>query len=293
MNKQVYAYLHNEIVPLEEAFLHVRDLSIQRGYGVFDFLRVHAGHPLFLNDHIQRFYRSAEIMHLDVPHSPGELTSMIGHLVEKNNMAESGIKMILTGGYSEDGYRPGKPNLVITQHLFSPPTSEQIKNGVKIITHEYGRDLPAAKTINYSMGIWLIKKIKESRASDVLYHQQNNVSEFPRCNFFIVNTNNTLVTPSTGVLHGVTRKNVLNVAAKRYATEEGFVTIEDIHKAKEAFLTSTTKRIVPIVQINDTTINDGKPGDVTLSLLNDLIALEEDNLKANATTRQKVGSRSR
>lgn len=278
-----FAYLNNEIVPIEEAFLHVRDLSIQRGYGVFDFFRVHGGRPLFLDEYIRRFYRSAEIMHLAVPHTPGELTAVIGRLVEKNNMSESGIKMILTGGYSDDGYHPGEPNLIITQHLFSPPSPEQIKKGVKIITHEYCRDLPAAKTINYSMGIWLMKKIKESQASDILYHQQNTVSEFPRCNFFIVKKDNTIVTPASGVLHGITRKNVLNLAAKRYAAKEDIVTLEDIHQAKEAFLTSTTKRIVPIVQINDTLINDGKPGEVSLSLLSDLIALEDKPM-------EKVGS---
>ena len=274
----MYTYLHNEIVPAEKAFLHVRDLAIQRGYGIFDFFKIQDGHPFFLNDYLHRFYNSANVMRLVVPQSPEELKSIIYQLIEKNNIAASGIKMILTGGYSEDGYQPATPNLIITQHPLSLPGKEQIEKGVKIITHDYVRDLPTAKTINYSMGIWLINKIKEQEAYDVLYHQNNMVSEFPRCNFFIVRKDDTVVTPKDRVLHGITRKNILKLASKRYKTEEGTITLDDIYQAKEAFLTSTTKRIVPIVQINNTIISDGKPGSVSLSLLNDLISMEHDDL---------------
>ncbi len=271
----MYTYLHNEIVPAEKAFLHVRDLAIQRGYGIFDFFKIQDGHPFFLNDYLNRFYNSANVMRLVVPQSIEELKSIIYQLIEKNNIAASGIKMILTGGYSEDGYQPATPNLIITQHPLTLPGKDQIENGVKIITHDYVRDLPSAKTINYSMGIWLINKIKEQEAYDVLYHQNNRVSEFPRCNFFIVRKDDTVVTAKDRVLHGITRKNILKLAAKRYKTEESTITLEDIYQAKEAFLTSTTKRIVPIVQTNNTIISDGKPGAISLSLLNDLISLEQ------------------
>ena len=102
---------------------------------------------------------------------------------------------------------------------------------------------------------------------------------FPAVNFFIVKKDNTVVTPVDRVLRGITRKNILKLAAHRYKAEEGIITLDDIHEAKEAFLTSTTKRIVPIVQINNTLINDGKPGAVSLSLLEDLITLEQDDLR--------------
>lgn len=275
----MYTYLQNKIVPAEKAFLHVRDLSIQRGYGVFDFFKIKDGHPFFLNDYLERFYNSAKIMHLTVPHSHEELESIIYKLIQKNNIEESGIKIILTGGYSEDGYQPAEPNLILTQHPLTLPAKEQIEKGVKIIAHDYVRDLPAAKTINYSMGIWLINQVKIQQAYDVLYYQNNIVSEFPRCNFFIVKKDNTVVTPVDRVLHGITRKNILKLAAHRYKAEEGIITLDDIREAKEAFLTSTTKRIVPIVQINNTLINDGKPGAVSLSLLEDLITLEQDDLR--------------
>jgi branched-subunit amino acid aminotransferase/4-amino-4-deoxychorismate lyase len=86
-----------------------------------------------------------------------------------------------------------------------------------------------------------------------------------------------VVTAKDRVLQGITRKNILKLASTRYKTEEGTITLDDVYQAKEAFLTSTTKRIVPIVQINNTIISDGKPGAVSLSLLNDLISLEQDD----------------
>lgn len=277
-----YAFVNDEMVPMEKASLHVSDLSIQRGYGVFDFFKIRERHAFFLDDYLDRFYRSAEMMHLKVPFSPAKLKAIVYRLIKKNNLQESGIKMILTGGYSADGYLPASPNLILTQHNLSLPGREQLEHGIKIITHAYARDFPLAKTINYAMGIWLSNKIKDSQAADVLYQQQGIVSEFPRCNLFIVTDDNKVVTPADNVLHGVTRKNILKLAGKKYPTEEGTVTIDQLLRAREVFLTSTTKRIVPIVQVDGALIGTGKPGPVSLSLLDDLVSLEAEDSRINA-----------
>jgi len=277
MNPKLFAYTGGEILPLEKAFLHISDLAIQRGYGVFDYFKISNGHPFFLDDYLDRFYQSASIMRLEVPHTREGLKSIIYQLIEKNDLPESGIKMILTGGYSTDGYQPKESNLIITQQGLTMPAKEQVEKGVKIITYEYIRDFPLAKTINYTMGIWLSKAVTDGRAYDVLYNRNNIVSEFPRCNFFIVTKDGTVVTPSHNVLNGVTRMNLLNLARRHYNAEEGTVTLDDIRNAKEAFLTSTTKRIVPIVQMNDHVIGNGTPGSVTRSLLTHLVALEEED----------------
>jgi branched-chain amino acid aminotransferase len=272
---KLYAYIHGEIVLLEQAFLHVSDLAIQRGYGIFEFFKVQNKYPFFLEDYLNRFYKSAHLMDLPVPLIREDLKAVISKLIDKNALELSGVKMILTGGYSPNGYEPAEPNLIITQQPFSLPGQEQLEKGIKIITHEYVREVPPAKTINYSIGIRLIKEIKAQGADDVLYHQNGVVTEFPRCNFFIVKQDDTVVTPVRDVLYGITRKNVLELAGKKYKVEEGVVTLDDIAQAKEAFLTSTTKRIVPIVQVDDKIVGNGKPGSVTLSLLEDLTALEE------------------
>ena len=273
-NPNLYAYHQGQIMPLENAFLHISDLSVQRGYGIFDFFKLQQGVPLFLEDYLHRFYESARLMHLPVPLAAAELKNVLHQLFEKNQLPDSGIKMILTGGYSPDGYQLAAPNLIITQHPLTLPSTDQARQGIKIITYPYVRELAAAKTINYTAGIRLQQQIREQGADDVLYHQNGVVTEFPRSNFFIITQDNRVLTPAQDVLKGITRKNVLAVAGKKYRASEGIVTLADIAQAKEAFTTSTTKRILPIVQVDAHLIGDGKPGAVTLDLLQNLIAFE-------------------
>lgn len=249
---------------------------------MFDFFKVQDGKPVFLDDYLQRFYESARLMDMAVPLSEKKLKEVIAQLIQLNQLPLSGVKMILTGGYSPNGYDLAAPNLIMMQQGFSLPNRATVEEGIKIITHEYVREIPVAKTINYTVGIRLQKEIKAQGADDVLYHQQGTVTEFPRCNFFIVKQDNTVVTPAKDVLLGITRKRTLELASQQYPVVEGPVTLEDIYQAKEAFLTSTTKRILPIVQVNGRAIGDGKSGTVTLDLLDRLIAQEEQQVSRTA-----------
>jgi branched-chain amino acid aminotransferase len=271
------SYIHPEIIDASKATLHISDLAIQRGYGIFDFFKINDGHVFFLNDYLDRFFSSAATMRLEVPLNRDELTTVIFDLVKRNNIRESGIKIILTGGYSEDGFQPGVPNLLMVHNPLVIPPTEQLLTGISIITYEYVRDVPGVKTINYTTGIWLLDKLRQENAADVLYHSNGLISEFPRSNFFIVKQDDTVVTATDNVLKGITRKNVLNLAKARGKVVEGEITHEDIYAAKEAFLTSTTKRIVPVVRVNDRIIGNGMAGSVSKALLSGLITLEESD----------------
>lgn len=270
-----YAYIHGRLTPLDQAFLHVSDLAIQRGYGVFDFFKVEAGQPLFLDFYLDRFYQSARLMELTVPLARPALVAVIQALIQRNDLPLSGIKIILTGGYSANGYEPGEPNLLLTQQPLTLPTPEQVATGIKVITHDYVRELPLAKTINYVTGIRLLKQMKVQGADDVVYHHRGIVTEFPRANFFLVKQDNTVVTPATDVLGGITRQRLLALPQPPYPVLAGTVTLAEVYEAKEAFMTSTTKRVLPVVQIDDVVLGTGKPGPVTLALLQALIHLEE------------------
>ncbi len=271
----MYVYLNDRLVESEKAVLHISDLAIQRGYGIFDFFRVRDHVPLFVEDHLDRFIRSANIMHLTSPCSAEKLHAILQDLLKKNNIPHSGIRMILTGGYSPDAYQPVTPNFIIMQSPLMIPETTTPKS-ISIITHEFVRDIPEAKTINYTMGIWLQKKLTEQHADDVLYHTHGVVTEFPRCNFFIVTQDNTIITPDKNALKGVTRKRLLELGAKQFKIREGTVTLNDIHQAKEAFLTSSTKRIQAIVKIDGRIVGDGMPGKITSSLLTILQQAESE-----------------
>lgn len=270
----MHAFLNDKFVDLKDVTLHVSDLAIQRGFGVFDFLKVEGSHPYFIDQYLNRFYNSAKAVNLTVPLSNSELKSVIAELISRNDLDLSGVKMILTGGYSSDGYTPTTPNLIITQQPLSLPPQGLYDKGVDIITFPYVREIPHAKTINYTMGIWLQKKLREVAAYDVLYYTSESVSEFPRSNFFLVTKEGVVVTPHRNVLHGVTRQNLISLAGKKYPVEERDVKLEEVFDAAEAFITSTTKRLLPIISVDGKTIGTGKPGAIFTSLLEDLVRLE-------------------
>lgn len=273
------AYLNGEFLPLERATVHVSDLAIQRGYGIFDFFRVRDSVPLYLEDYLDRFYRSAAFMGLSGMPEREKLRSVVHELVQKNGVPNAGMKMILTGGPSPDAYQPVKGNFLLSQHALVLPSSEQVQKGIAIITYPYRRDLPEVKTINYVMGVWLQKKVKEAGAADVLYHRDGLVSEFPRCNFFLVTPGGTVVTPDQHILHGITRMRVLEAAARVSKVEVRSVTLDEVMAAAETFLTSTTKSVLPIVQIDGKVIGSGKPGPITLSLRQQLLEREAADVK--------------
>lgn len=269
------SFVNNEFAAFENATLQVGDLAFQRGYAAFDYLRVKNNCPLFLEDYLDRFFNSAGFMHLHPVHSREEVKEVIFELIGKNKLPESGIRMILTGGYSPDHYNPVSGNLVILQEELHLPSPETFAAGVKVITHEYQRDLPNVKSINYYMGIWLQPKMKELNAADVLYHQKGIISELPRANIMMVTNDEKIITPSKDILYGITRMKLLELAAGRFSVEEREVTKDELYNAAELFMTSTTKRILPISQLDDAVIGNGKAGPVTSLLNKAFIAIED------------------
>ena len=270
------AFVNNQFLEEEKATLQVSDLSIQRGYAAFDFFRIKNYIPVFLDDYLNRFLNSISLLRLQPQQTREELKSIIHELIQKNKMPESGIRMILTGGYSPDSYEPVQPNLIITQQRIQFPASEKYDSGLKVITHEYRRDLPEAKSINYLMGVWLLQKVKDQKAADVLYHHEGIVSEFPRANVFVVTRDEKIITPAKNILGGITRLKVLKLAAEKYKVETRTLHIDEIKDAAEVFMTSTTKRLLPVTQVDDTIIGNGKAGSITTILNQDFIKMEDE-----------------
>ena len=254
-----WTFFNHDFLKEEETKLHFRDLSVQRGYGVFDFFKVINSVPIFLEEHLNRFYFSASQMRLEVHYSKEELRQIIYELLKKNNQTDTGVRITLTGGYSTDGYQISNPNLIIALHSLSFPAPDQFEKGVKLITYEYQRQLPQVKTIDYLMGIWLQPIIKQNNADDVLYHQKEMVSECPRSNFFIVSQNGVLITPSKNILNGVMRSKIIEVAKANFKVEERDLFVDEIKTAREAFITSTTKTILPVKQIDNYMFSSSRP----------------------------------
>jgi D-alanine transaminase/branched-chain amino acid aminotransferase len=274
------AFVNNEFIEEDKASLKLNDLAIQRGYGVFDFFRTKNSVPLFLDDYIDRFYSSISLLNLEPLHTKQELKGLIKELIQKNNLPESGIKLLLTGGYSTDNYQPATPNFVLTQQSVQITTPEKFSQPVKVISYEHQRELPQAKSINYLTGVWLQPRVKEAQATDVLYHRNGMVTEFPRSNIFIVTKEHKLVTPLDNILAGITRKKLLALASSHLAVEARPVHLDEVKDAAEVFMTSTTKRLLPIKQVDDILIGNGSPGPVSSSLSDAFIKMENEYIEA-------------
>ncbi len=246
-----WAFINNDFIADQDARLHYRDLVFQRGYGVFDFLKVMNGIPVFLEDHLDRFFYSSGQLNLEVPLNKQQLEAVIVELIRKNEAVHCGIRLSLTGGYSPDGYNPAEPNLVVSVHRFQLPTPDDFSRGIRLMSHAYQRQLPHIKTIDYLMAVMLQPRLKEINADDILYHQDGNITECPRANFFIVTAANKLVTPSLNILKGITRARILNAATSLMEVEERNLSMEELKSAKEAFITSTTKMVLPVQAVDD------------------------------------------
>jgi D-alanine transaminase/branched-chain amino acid aminotransferase len=262
---KLFVWVNDSLIPSDEANLNIADLAVQRGYGIFDFFKTIDGKPVFLEDHLDRLYRSAVLMRLELKQSRDEIRDKIIRLIENNNLKDSGIKMILTGGFSPDGFNIAEPNLIISQQAFEIPRTMSEK-GISILTHEYQRQFSNAKTLDYLQAIWLQPILKEKKADDVLYYSDGLIRECPRANIFVVTKDQKVLTPESGMLKGVTRKHLLEISGARYVTEARDVSVEELRNASEVFITSTTKNILPVVQVDGYVIGDGNPGEVSRAL---------------------------
>ena len=127
-------FLNDRFIPAQEATLSVQDLSIQRGYGVFDFFRLQEGTLLYVEDHLARFENSASLLRLPIPYGKGKMKEIIRELTQRNGLRDAGIRMVLTGGYSADAWQIGQPAFLVMQgdlHIDANPVAPK---AVKIIT---------------------------------------------------------------------------------------------------------------------------------------------------------------
>lgn len=273
-------FLNNEFVDEEKASLGIKDLSIQRGYGIFDFFRTSNFIPLFLDDYLERFFKSAQLCRLPLPYTKEGLKDVLSEMIKLNKIADAGFKMILTGGYSTDGYELSSPNFIIIEQPVEMLGKDNFERGISIILHEYMRELPQVKSINYLVGVYLQDKVKQHKADDVLYYQNEFVLEFPRSNVFIVTKDQKVITPVENVLRGITRMKVLELAKRNgYLVEERPTTVEEVRNAAEVFLTSTTKRILPVLKVDGFEIGDGQVGEITRNLSKAFFSMEESVIK--------------
>ena len=169
---------------------------------------------------------------------------------------------------SSDGFSAGtKPNLIITNTAVSETNPSFYAEGVSVMTHQFTREMPEVKSTNYATAVRLEPIWKQKGHIDALYHDGKYISEVSRSNVFLVEGNK-IITNEEGVLPGITRMNVVNMAPELgFEVEIRLIALAEVLAAEEVFMTSTNKRVMPIVKIDDQKIAGGKVGVKTKILM--------------------------
>ena len=276
MDTNAWWYIGGQWVHPDKATISINDMAVLRGYSVFESLRTYNFRPFHLDEHLERLYRSAIMIDMEIPWSSKQVADIVRAIIARNTYQHASIRLLVTGGESEDGILPsGNPLLVVMITPLGERDMEQFSRGSKLITTKLQRISPEAKTANYIAAVRALKEASRRNAADALFvNEREHVLEATRSNFFIFR-GDTLVTPRRGILIGITRNIVLELAQSLYVVEERPILLEELALADEAFITSSAKEITPVVQIDDLIIGNGKPGPRTYQLEQRFIEMVE------------------
>ena len=257
-------YIDGAFVSAKEAVIPATDLAVLRGYGVFDLLRTYNGKPFMLYAHLTRLFRSAQRLGLPLPWSRETLNDLVLETLARNDFSDANVRIVVTGGSSTDFVTPqGKPRLLILVSPVPVYPDWWYEKGVKVITSASVRSIPDAKSIDYIPATIALRKARQQGAEEVIYSDdQGRVLEGTTSNLFMF-ADGVLITPGEGILSGVTRKVVLDVARSLFKIEMRDIHLGELLEASEVFITGTSKGIVPVVQVDDARIGTGAPGPLT------------------------------
>ncbi len=266
-------FVNDGWVSPDKAYVSVKDIGFLRGYGIFDFFRIMDGQAIFLADHLDRFLSSAQKMGIQHPYSKADLAELIGQLATLSEDSCLGVKMVLTGGDSLNGFEPmeGKSNLFIFPGVFAFANP---LDGMHLISQKYHREMADIKSLNYAFAIRHWANVKSKGGNDLLYYTDElGVSESSRSNLFFVKSG-VIYTPGQQILEGITRSHVLTLAAKEFEVQVGDYSLAEFLSADEVFTTGSTKRVLPIFSIDGKQINGAQRGKITSHLYDLLVASE-------------------
>jgi branched-chain amino acid aminotransferase len=267
-------YVDGRFVPADQAMIPVDDLAVLRGIGVFDLLRTSGGRPVYLEEHVARLVESARQIDLDIPWSRETICQVVRETLAKNQLDEASIRIVITGGSSPDFITPtGRPRLLVLVTPLTSPPNWWYTQGIKVITLHAERRIPGAKSIDYLAAALALRQAHAANAVEAIYlDRENHALEGTTSNLFAFIADK-LVTPGQGILSGVTRKSVLEIAREHHPVQIRDLPLNELLQAREAFITGTGKGIVPVVQVDETVIGDGRPGRDTRALMTALETL--------------------
>jgi branched-chain amino acid aminotransferase len=272
-------YVNGKITPAAQAAIPVYDHGFLYGEGVYETLRTYNHVPFLYDGHCRRLRASAGYLALDVPFSDQQLLEAIGETIAAAGaMTEAYIRVLLTRGVGELTYdlqATPTPSLVIIVKPLDEPPPRVFSDGitislVPILRNHPGSVNPIIKSNNLLNNALAMQQAARRGAEEgLMCNFRGELSECSQANFFMVRGGVALTPVSeAGLLEGLTRSFLFEVG-KDVGIEVRGETLfpRDLEAADEAFITSTTRELSPVTRIDDRVVGDGKPGPVTLKLL--------------------------
>ena len=271
-------FLNGEYVPEAEAKISVFDHGFLYGDGVFEGIRAYGGRVFRLDEHMVRLYDSARAIDLAMPYTREQFTEIVLETCRQNDLRDAYIRPIVSRGVGDLGLDPRKckkPTTVVIARQFPRLYgSELYETGLSVITVSTRRTPPQAvspniKSLNYLNNI--LGRIETNRAGadeGLMLDVYGFVSEATADNFFVVKDGVVLTPPTHNSLKGITRQAAVDAARQEgYDVEERQMTLFDVYSADEAFITGTAAEIAPVVKVDGRAVGTGKPGRVTIALV--------------------------
>lgn len=266
-------YVNGQYLPENEATVSIFDRGFLFADGVYEVTSVIGGKLLDFDGHAVRLERSLNELEMAHPVTKDELLEIHRQLVERNEITDGLVYLQITRGAADRDFAypiDAEPTIVLfTQNKPGLAQSPVADKGMKVISIEdqrWGRrDIKTVQLLYPSMGKMAAKA---QGADDAWMVQDGFVTEGTSNNAYIIK-DNVLITRHLGnqILHGITRKAVLEFArVAQISVEERSFTMEEAKAADEAFITSATTFVTPVVQIDDTPIGSGQPGPLTKRL---------------------------
>ncbi len=281
----IVVYVNGRISGEQDACISVLDHGFLYGEGVYEVVRTYDRKPFLFDRHLQRLRRSAQMIALDIPHSDADLSARLHETMaaffrhpDNAGVADVYVRLLVTRGVGEISYDPSScraPSLVIIVKPLAGLPPEVYERGVKVVIASVVRNHPCSinpliKSNNLLNNALAAQEAYRRGAFDaVLRNYRGEIAECSIANLFVVK-GGTLYTPpiDTGLLSGITRGFVFELCPQTgVVVEQKALHDDDLFGADESFLTSSTQEVVPIVQVDERPVGDGRPGPVTRRLL--------------------------
>jgi len=268
------ALIGGQLVPISQAKIPILDWGFLHSDATYDVAHLWKGKFFRLEDHINRFFAGMKSLHMDIGMTPVQVKQAIIDCVKATGLEDAYVEIICTRGQPKPGSRD--PRTCQNQFwVFAIPfvyILEPGKKGLSVVISECQR-IPAAsldpRIKNYhwlDLVLGLYEAYDRGAESVLLVDEQGHLCEGPGFNVFIVK-GKSLLTPQSGVLQGITRQTILELAPTLgLQAEEGAITEAMAKSADEVFVTSTAGGVIPVICLNGEPVNEGEPGKVTQRL---------------------------